>query len=238
MLVIVYFLISKIKNKKSFGTKVIELKNHKLYHIASFIIITTFSLLLIHLINSNYYIAYFVPLSCSGKPNSLEGDYLLVDRFWIKTNSPSLGDVIGFKTSKVNFDLVKRCIAIEGDTVEIKNGIVFINNKPEGKHLYLESVFDQVEQKELEYYRIIKDNRLEHLVCYQKNSGFLKEHFGPVVIPDNHYFLLGDNRDNSGDSRYYGAFPKNEMFCKAGLIYFSIDPITKEIRWSRIGKAI
>ena len=175
---------------------------------------------------------------CSAKPNLFEGDYLMVDRFWMKSNYPSRGDVIGFKTSKMNFDLIKRCVALGGDTLEIKDGIVLINNEPEGKLIYLKNEYDPVEQKELEYYKIIKNNGFEHLVCYRPNGCFRKEHFGPIVVPENHYFLLGDNRDNSGDSRYYGSFPKNEMFCKAGFVYFSIDPITKKIRWSRIGATI
>ena len=237
-LVIIYLLISKIKSKKTLVIKLSSLKNNKIFHIISYLVITICTILLISLINSNYFIAYLVPVTCSGKPNLFEGDYLLVDRFWIKNNMPSLGDVIGFKTSKVNFDLVKRCIAMGGDTVEVRDGIVTINNKPEGKLIFIKNVFDTIEQKELEYYRVIKDNGFEHLVCYKKDSGFRKEHFGPIVVPEGHYFLLGDNRDNSGDSRYYGSFPKNEMFCKAGFVFFSIDPITKKIRWARIGVTI
>jgi signal peptidase I len=175
---------------------------------------------------------------CSAKPNLFEGDYLMIDRFWMKNNYPSRGDVIGFKTPKMNFDLIKRCVALGRDTLEIKDGIVLINNEPEGKLIYLKNEYDPVEQKELEYYKIIKNNGFEHLVCYRPKGGFRKEHFGPIVVPENHYFLLGDNRDNSGDSRYYGAFPKNEMFCKAGFVYLSIDPITKKIQWSRIGATI
>jgi signal peptidase I len=162
----------------------------------------------------------------------------MVDRFWIKKNCPSHGDVIGFKTPKMKFDLIKRCVALGGDTLEIKDGIVLINNQPEGKLVYLKNVYDPVEHIDLEYYKIIKNNGFEHLVCYRSDGSFRREHFGPIFIPENHYFLLGDNRDNSGDSRYYGSFPKNEMFCKSGFVYFSIDLITKKIRWSRIGVTI
>jgi signal peptidase I len=232
---ILYYTIPIFKKSKRISSKVLDNKKH-----------TTFKLILISLIiisllvvyQSYYVSAYLAPVMGSAKPNLFEGDYLMIDRFCIKNYNPSRGEVVGFKTSKINFDLIKRCVALGGDTLEIKNGIVLINNEPEGNLLFLKNTFDPVEQQELEYFNIIKNNGFEYLVCYRKNGIFRKEHFGPIVVPEHHYFLLGDNRDNSGDSRYYGAFPKNEMFCKAGLVYFSIDPITKEIRWSRIGKTI
>ncbi len=238
ILIILYYLITKSKNFDTLGFRILKLNNNKKYAIRNFFVITAFTISLIFLFQLYYVNVYFVPVMCSAKPNLFEGDYLMVDRFWVRNNSPSRGEVIGFKTQKMNFDLVKRCVAFGGDTIEIKQGIVLINNEPEGKLIYLKNAYDFVEQEELEYYKIIKKNGFEHLVCYRPNGYFRKEHFGPIVIPENHYFLLGDNRDNSGDSRYYGSFPKNEMFCKAGFVYFSIDPITKKIRWSRIGITI
>ncbi len=235
LFITLYYSIPHLKKSQIFSSKILNNRKHTSLKFI-FISLITISLLIVYQLK--YVSTYFVPVTCSGKPNLFEGDYLMVDRFWVKSNSPSRGEVIGFKTSKINFDLIKRCVALGGDTLEIKDGIVLINNEPEGKLIYLKKTYDPVEQKELEYYKIIKDGGFEHLVCYQPNGYFRKEHFGPIVIPENHYFLLGDNRDNSMDSRYYGAFPKNEMFCKAGLVYFSIDPITKELRWSRIGETI
>lgn len=230
-----YFAMPKLKKSEIVSSKMVHNKKH---YILKIVIITVLTISLIILYQTNYVFTYFVPVMCSAKPNLFEGDYLMVDRFRMKNNYPSRGEVIGFKTPRMNFDLIKRCVALGGDTLEIKDGIVLINNEPEGKLLYLKNVYDPVEQVELEYYKIIKSNGFEHLVCYRPNGYFRKEHFGPIVVPEDHYFLLGDNRDNSGGSRYYGSFPKNEMFCKAGLVYFSIDPITKKIRWSRIGVII
>lgn len=235
LFILLYHSIHKLDKSRASSPAA---SNNQTHTIVKLVVISLIAISLLVIYQSNYVSVYFAPVMCSAKPNLFEGDYLMVDRFWMKSNCPSPGDVIGFKTSKMNFDLIKRCVALGGDTLEIKDGRVLINNEPEGKLIYLKNVYDPVEQKELEYYKIIKNNGFEHLVCYRPNGYFRKEHFGPVVVPENHYFLLGDNRDNSGDSRYYGSFPKNEMFCKAGLVYFSIDPITKKIRWSRIGATI
>lgn len=232
---ILYYSIPKVKKFKYLSLKIL---NNERQTILKLITISLITILLSVIFQGNYVSVYFAPVMCSAKPNLFEGDYLMVDRFWIKNNSPSRGEVIGFKTPKMQFDLIKRCVALGGDTLEIEDGIVLINNQPEGELEYLKNIYDPVEQIELEYYKIIKNNGREHLVCYRPDGSFGKEHFGPIVIPENHYFLLGDNRDNSGDSRYYGSFPRNEMFCKAGFVYFSIDPITKKIRWSRIGITI
>lgn len=228
------FIIPKLNKLKVISSKIVNKK----HDVLKFIVVSLLTISLIIVYQTNYVFMYFAPVMCSAKPNLFEGDYLMVDRFWIKSNSPSRGEVIGFKTPKMNFDLIKRCVALGGDTLEIKDGIVLINNEPEGTLIYLKNAYDPVEQLELEYYKIIKNNGFEHLVCYRSNGYFRKDHFGPIIVPDDHYFLLGDNRDNSSDSRYYGSFPNNEMFCKAGFIYFSIDPITKKIRWSRIGLTI
>ncbi len=235
LFILMYYLIPKLKKSKTVSSKIIY--NRK-YTTLKIFLVSLITILLLIVFQSSYVSAYLAPVMCSAKPNLLEGDYLLVDRFWLKNNNPSRGEVIGFKTPMMNFDLIKRCVALGSDTLEIKDGIVLINNEPEGKLIFLKNVYDPVEQKELQYYKIIKNNGIEHLVCYQLNGHFRQEHFGPVVVPENHYFLLGDNRDNSGDSRYYGSFPKSELFCKAGFVYFSIDPITKKIRWLRIGITI
>lgn len=232
---ILYYTIPIFKKSKRLSSRILDNKKRIILKL----ILISLIIIALSVVYQSYYIhAYFTPVMCSAKPNLLEGDYLMVDKFCIENYNPSRGEVIGFKTSKMNFDLIKRCIALGGDTLEIKNGIVLINREPEGHLSYLRNTFDPIEQQALEYYNVINNNGIEYLVCYRKNGGFRKEHFGPIVVPENHYFLLGDNRDNSGDSRYWGAFPKREMFCKAGLVYFSIDPITKAIRCSRIGKTI
>lgn len=232
LLIVLLYLVPKSSQFRIRWLSILNGHKHTILKLVAISLITILSLIVYQ---SNYVSVYFSPVMSSAKPNLFEGDYLMVDRFWLRDNHPSRGDVIGFRTPKINFDLIKRCAALGGDTIEIKEGVVLINNEPEGKLTYLKITYDPVEQRELEYYRMCKNNGFEYLVCYRPNGSFRKEHFGPIVVPEDHYFLLGDNRDNSGDSRYYGSFPKNEMFCRAGLVYFSIDPITRRIRWSRIG---
>lgn len=133
---LIYYSIPIIKKTNTLSSKILTNKKHP---ILKFVFISLTSISLVVYYQSNYVRVYFASVMSSAKPNLFEGDYLMVDRFWTKHNSPSRGEVIGIKTSKLNFDLIKRCVALGGDTLEIKNGIVLINNEPEGKFLYLKN---------------------------------------------------------------------------------------------------
>ncbi len=119
---------------------------------------------------------------------------------------PKPGDIIIFKyPGDKKTDYIKRCVAVEGQTVELK-----------GRTLYV----DGVAQKE-EYAK------------YNHGS-----HFGPYTVPKDHIFMMGDNRDNSADSRVWGPLPKSLILGKAMFIYFSWSSADKMIRFSRVGEII
>lgn len=125
---------------------------------------------------------------------------------------PQRGDVVIFKYPKdPDVDFIKRIVGIPGDVIEVRN-----------KQLYRNGVALQED-----YIRVDEPDRLI--------PG--RDFFGPVTVPDGAYFVMGDNRDNSMDSRFWGFVPKEDIIAKARRIYWSWQGFS-DIRWSRIGQAI
>ena len=125
---------------------------------------------------------------------------------------PQRGDVIIFKYPKdPDVDFIKRIIGIPGDVIEVRNKQVYRNG----------------EALKEDYVRIDEPDRII--------PG--RDIFGPVTVPEGMYFVMGDNRDNSMDSRFWGFVPKNDIIAKARRIYWSWQGLT-DIRWSRLGQAI
>ena len=175
----------------------------------------------------------------------LVGDFLLVNKFIYGAkipftdirlpafDEPKPNDIVVFKYPKdPKLDYIKRCLAVGGQTVEIRNKVVYVDGKeiplpPKGQH-----IFSDIRPPGVQDY----DN-------FPTGSGN-RDNYGPVKVPENHYFMLGDNRDNSQDSRYWGFLPKENIVGKPLIIYFSWDKTIplyrffKKIRWVRIGDLI
>jgi len=157
---------------------------------------------------------------------------------------PKNGDIVVFKYPKdESLDYIKRCIAVEGQTMEIRNGDVYVDGKPEGEKIPLGREYDPEEGRYVDYAKIKTSNGksyvIRHYADYAKT-----ENFGPVTVPEGHYLMMGDNRDNSSDSRVWGFLPKENVVGEALIIYFSWDKlgplwnILDRVRWSRIGNLI
>ena len=158
----------------------------------------------------------------------LVGDYLFVNRFiyGIKVpftdmrlpgvRSPERGDVIVFRypvdRSK---DFIKRVIGVPGDVVEIRNKQVFINGT-----IYRNT------------HEIHKDARI------LPRTAISRDNFGPVRVPANACFVMGDNRDNSYDSRFWGFVDDADIVGRAMIKYWSWDTNTRNVRWGRIARLI
>jgi len=154
--------------------------------------------------------AFTIP-SASMSGTLLVGDYILVNKFIYRFRDPSRGDIIVFKYPwDENRDFIKRVVGVGGDEVVIKGRQVLVNGRPLDEPY---AIFTGVNP--------------------HGDSGH-----GPVTIPPGSYFVMGDNRDNSQDSRYWGLLKREKIRGKAFMIYWSWDGENRWPRFRRLGKII
>lgn len=159
--------------------------------------------------------AFKIP-SGSMMPTLLIGDHILVNKFIYRFTNPARDDIIVFKYPKdESKDFIKRVIGLPGETLEIRRKVVYINGKP------LDEPF------------VIHEDP-----TYLPRQTSPRDEFGPVTVPPHDYFVMGDNRDNSDDSRFWGLLSDKLILGKAFLIYWSWNRETSSPRWNRIGKLL
>ena len=171
--------------------------------------------------------AFKIP-SGSMQDTLLIGDQLLVNKFiygvklpftdltLIPVKSPQRGEIIVFKFPEdPSKDFIKRVVGVGGDTVEIRNKVVYVNG------------FKQADE-----FAVHVDNRMFPREFQPRDN------FGPITVPENKLFAMGDNRDESNDSRYWGFVDVSAVKGKAILIYWSWDSNNFRIRWQRLGHLI
>lgn len=142
---------------------------------------------------------YQIP-SKSMQPLLFPGDYITVSNLAYVENSPKIKDVVVFYQSKKNgsqskIQYIKRVIAIAGDRIQLQNGKLFVNKK-----LVNES------------YVSVSNNKTPYSLKMKLTT-----------VPQNHVFVMGDNRDNSSDSRMFGTIPEEEIIAKASNILYGIN---------------
>ena len=179
--------------------------------------------------------AFKIP-SGSMLPTLLIGDHLLVNKFiygirvpfsgkvLVPLKDPKSGDIIVFKFPKDRtIDYIKRVVGVPGDKIEVKNKKVYRNDK-------------------------LAEDPFAHFTSTTILPGSVspKDNFGPITVPEGKYFVMGDNRDNSSDSRFWGFVETNAVLGKAMIIYWSWDidkPLLSvdrfsSIRWGRLADII
>lgn len=189
----------------------------------------------------------FVIPSESMVPNLLVHDHILVKKFvfglkvpfqdvWIaRWGQPSYGDIIVFKYPKnPNVYYVKRLIGLPGDTISVNNGHITRN----GQELSL----DQSKADEFTFLEHSSDSK-KYLT--RIHSGVEPGGSADYVVPDKQYFMMGDNRDNSSDSRVWGFVPEQNLVGKAWMIWLSCEETLEDaqficdplkMRWNRVFK--
>jgi len=162
--------------------------------------------------------AFQIPTG-SMEPTLLIGDFLLVnkmayassprspDKVFLPHKSLERYDIVVFKfPDDLSKDFVKRVIALEGETIEIRDKQVYINDHPVP-----------------EDYKVHSDNQVYTENDYYQYDDVIRDNYGPQVVPPGYCFVMGDNRDNSMDSRYWGFLPMENIKGKPWLIYFSYE---------------
>jgi len=171
--------------------------------------------------------AFKIP-SGSMENTLLVGDHILVNKFiygeripytdikLFDFRRPQRGEVVVFIYPKdESKDFIKRVVGIEGDTILVKEKMLYIN-----------------------------DTLVENPYAFHKDNAIIpghvqpRDYFGPVVVPKDSLFVMGDNRDRSADSRFWGFVPLSKVKGKAFLIYWSWGGFMRDIKWSRIGQLI
>ena len=171
--------------------------------------------------------------SGSMRPTLLEGDVVLVNRlaydFKIpltdiavaRLGDPQRGDVITFTSPMDGVRLIKRLVGVPGDIVEMRDEVLFVNGKA-AEYSAPRSVLEA-----MDYGRTVDGLRTtERIEGNERTVQFLpaipaKRNFGPISVPADSYFFLGDNRDNSADSRYIGVVPRRLLIGRAHHILVS-----------------
>ncbi len=181
--------------------------------------------------------------SGSMMPTLLAGDFILVNKFtyglrvpilnntFIEVGKPERGDVFVFHyPPDPSIDYIKRVIGVPGDRIEYRNKQLFINGEPAQLTLiddyqYVAPGLNMVTAKHYQE----QLGGVSHDVLIEDSSLAID---GEVVVPAGHYFAMGDNRDNSKDSRFWGFVPEQNLVGKAFLIWWNFD------NFNRIGNSI
>jgi|WetSurMetagenome_2_1015567.scaffolds.fasta_scaffold102799_4 signal peptidase I len=158
----------------------------------------------------------------------LVGDYLFVNKFIYGirvpltdfrlpgVRDPEQGDVLVFKYPEDRSkDYIKRVIGLPGDEIQIRDKQVYVNGIPYNNP-----------------HEIHKDSLI------LPGGSNARDNFGPIRVPTDSYFVMGDNRDNSNDSRFWGFVPESDLVGKALLKWWSWDKDKWRVRWQRVGRLI
>jgi signal peptidase I len=153
-------------------------------------------------------------------PNLLVGDRLVADGWAYWHKDPQRGDIVVFDWPKdPSTKFVKRLIGLPGDKIELKKGQLFINNQPIQETLASSPALSGDSSNPTLY---IEDlNGVRHTIQREQQVNDIP--FGPVTVPADHYFMMGDNRDRSSDSRYWGFVARDALIGRMSYVYFSWD---------------
>ncbi len=208
-----------------------------------------FPIILVVLLLRSFVAEPFRIPSASMMPTLRVGDFILVNKYAygvrlpllgteiLEVGEPRRGDVVVFRFPQdPSVDYIKRVVGLPGDRIGYFNKVLYINGEPArqtdlglytgvGTGLSLSGASLRLEQLD----------GVQHQILIQ-NQRRLGE--GEYVVPEGHYFVMGDNRDNSNDSRFWGTVPEENLVGKAFMIWMNWDSAKGGINWDRIGTKI
>jgi len=207
-------------------------------------------LLIVWVLRSFIIQPYRVPTG-SLEPTVMPGDFIAVSQFsyglrfpvfnrkFLNIGEPHRGDIALFRwpvNPRIVF--VKRVIGLPGDHIVYQNKVLTINGV-EAKQTFIKKTYDYGNapgQKRLVYELQENLNGVKHAIFIQPVGGETRNY--NLTVPPHAYFMMGDNRDNSEDSRSWGFVPEQNLIGKAFGIWMSWDPVHHRIRWDRIGTGV
>ncbi|CAE6783391.1 signal peptidase I [Paraburkholderia haematera] len=168
-------------------------------------------------------------------PTIREGDRIFVDKMAYDLrvplthitiahlHDPQRGDIVTIDSSAAHELIVKRLIGLPGDSVAMRNNVLYVNGvRANYRPLHLKPLpGDATTPGD---YLTERFDGVAHSVRLAPEAPSPRSSFGPVVVPRGEYLMLGDNRDNSADSRYFGFFPRKELMGRTRHVAFSLDP--------------
>ena len=235
----IYYLVLRLKRKPNQGKEpvLVEYAN------------SFFPVLLFVLVLRSFIVEPFRIPSSSMMPTLLIGDFILVNKFAygirlpvidtkvIEIGKPERGDVMVFRYPKdLSLDYIKRVVGLPGDKVGYYDKHVYIN----GERISQKAIgaYEGVGQGENMTGAVLNHELLpsqEHDILIMGERPSIE---GEIIVPAGHYFMMGDNRDNSNDSRYWGTVPEENIVGKAFMIWMNWDSSNSGIDFKRLGSTI
>ena len=200
-----------------------------------------YAILIAIIIRTFFFQAFFIP-SSSMEPTLLVGDRIFVSKFSygyskhsfpfslplinkrVLFSEPERGDIIVFKTPEnLRIDYIKRLVGLPGDKIQMIDGILHINDIPV-KRKKIRSETKLINNGQIRNV-LVYEETLPNNVSYETfDMGNTRaDNTSEIFIPEDSYFFMGDNRDNSKDSRFVGSVPKNNLVGKAQIIFFATE---------------
>jgi signal peptidase I len=210
---------------------------------------------LIFLVIRIFLIQTFTIVSGSMENTLLVGDFLLVSKSAYGAmvpgthtrlpaySTPHRNDIVVFKShdQTPEIDLVKRLVGMPGDTLSMTAGRLFVNGV-EHTEPWLKHDSSQYDGGDIRM-----DWQKDYLTADAASQPYFptRDNWGPIVVPPDSYFMMGDNREWSLDSRYWGFVPRKDLTGRAVALYFSFDPYRQgrvpffeHVRWNRVGRRV
>ncbi|MCO5144378.1 MAG: signal peptidase I [Oligoflexia bacterium] len=168
-------------------------------------------------------------------PNLLIGDRLVADGWAYWGKRPKRGDIVVFKYPKdQTIFFVKRLIGLPGDKVQFKKGELYLND------VLVPQVRTSTPSENNGPWSFVQftENLEGKEYTVQRAQPMVNNDFGPINVPENSFFMVGDNRDRSSDGRVWGFVDSSLIVAQMNFIFFSYDEKSGQIRWDRIGKHV